>query len=252
LSENRSAPLRAIVNTHSNADHIGANAFIQKRTNCEVWTTRIEGALTERPSLEPLLLWAAWPFKQIRGKFIEAKPSKVTYIESEGRIMDTALRAVPLPGHYLDMIGVVTPDDVFFLADSVFDPKILKKYRFSVMLDISGAYKTFDMIDSARASWFVPCHAPVTDDIHELIEQNRAGQAWITANVYQAIEGTDGISREDVLSKIGVANELEMDAAHLLLNLASVNAHLTWLAELDRIEPFVKDCRLLWRVKQKN
>ncbi|GHS89321.1 hydrolase [Synergistales bacterium] len=251
LSENRSAPLRAIVNTHSNADHIGANAFIQKRTNCEVWTTRIEGVMTERPSLEPLLLWAAWPFKQIRGKFIEAKPSKVKFIESEGQIMDTSLKAVPLPGHYLDMIGVITPDNVFFLADSLFDPKILEKYRFSVMLDIASAYKTFDMIAEARASWFVPCHANPTNDIHELVEQNRAGQAWITESVYRAIEGTEGVSREDALSKIGVAEELEMDAAHLLLNLASVNAHLTYLAEQDRIEPFVKDCRLLWRVRPK-
>jgi glyoxylase-like metal-dependent hydrolase (beta-lactamase superfamily II) len=249
LSESRAAPLRAIVNTHSNADHIGANAFIQKRTSCEVWTTRIEGVMTERPSLEPLLLWAAWPFKQIRGKFIEAKPSKVTYIESEGPIMDTALRAVPLPGHYLDMIGVVTPDDVFFLADSLFDPKILEKYRFSVMLDISSAYKTFDMIENSSASWFVPCHAPATDDIRELVAQNRVGLAWITDKVYRAIEGTEGISREDALSKIGVAEKLEMDAAHLLLNLASVDAHLTYLAEQDKIEPFVKDCRLLWRVK---
>ena len=74
LNEERQVPLRAIVNTHSNADHVGANAFIQKRTNCEIWTTRIEGILTERTSLEPLLLWSAWPFKGIRGKFIEAKP----------------------------------------------------------------------------------------------------------------------------------------------------------------------------------
>ncbi|GHV35003.1 hydrolase [Synergistales bacterium] len=254
LSENRGAPLRAVVNTHSNADHIGANAFIQKRTNCAVWATRIEGVMTERPSLEPLLLWAAWPFKQIRGKFIEAKPSKVTYIESEGRIMDTSLKAVPLPGHYLDMIGVTTPDNVFFLADSLFDPKILKKYRFSVMLDIDSAYKTFDMIENTCASWFVPCHAPVTNDIRELVAQNRAGQAWITERVYRAVEeaeGVDGVSREDALSKIGVAEGLDMDAAHLLLNLASVNAHLTYLAERDKIEPFVKDCRLLWRVKPK-
>ncbi|MDR1979121.1 MAG: MBL fold metallo-hydrolase [Synergistaceae bacterium] len=259
--ERRDTPLRAIVNTHSNADHIGANAFIQKRTNCQVWTTRIEGILTERTSLEPLLLWSAWPFKAIRGKFIEAKPSKVVFIDQpmaigdprftdEYPIKDTALVAVPLPGHYLDMIGVKTPDDVFFLADALFDPTVLEKYRFCVMLDVTSAHKTLDMIERTNARWFVPCHAPATQDAGELARQNHEGLNWVTEAVYEALTNSGRpLTREEILSHIGVTHGLEMDAAHLLLNLACVAAHLTHLSELDRVEPFVEDCRLLWRKK---
>jgi glyoxylase-like metal-dependent hydrolase (beta-lactamase superfamily II) len=245
--------LRAIVNTHSNADHIGANALIQKRTNCEVWTTRLEGLLTERTALEPLLLWSAWPFKQIRGKFIEAKPSRVTFIDSPARpedeefpIRDTALVAVPLPGHYLDMIGVGTPDDVFFLADALFDPSILAKYRFCVMLDIAAAYRTLDKIERVPARWFVPCHAPVVQDIHELARQNRQGLAWITEAVERALTEAGPLSREEILSHIALAEGLEMDAAHLLLNLTSVSAHLSYLSDLGRAKPLIQNCRLLW------
>ncbi|MDR1048618.1 MAG: MBL fold metallo-hydrolase [Synergistaceae bacterium] len=250
LGATRNAPLRAIVNTHSNADHIGANALIQKRTGCEVWATRAEGLLTERTALEPTLLWSARPFKEIRGKFMEAKPSEVTFIASDGPIMDTALQAVPLPGHFLDMIGVKTPDGVFFVADALFDPSILEKYRFSVMLDIAGAYRTFDTIENAADSaWFVPCHAPATRDVRELTRRNREGLAWVTDEIEKTLKDGAALSREDILSSAALANGLEMDAAHLLLNLASVSAHLTYLSELDRAEPFVKDCRLLWRKK---
>ncbi|MDR2179571.1 MAG: MBL fold metallo-hydrolase [Synergistaceae bacterium] len=261
LGEERKVPLRAIVNTHSNADHVGANAFIQKRTDCEVWTTRIEGILTERTTLEPLLLWSAWPFKGIRGKFIEAKPSKVTFIDqpmaigdprlaNEYPIRDTELTAVPLPGHYLDMIGVRTPDGVFFLADALFDPTVLEKYRFCVMLDVAGAHKTLDMIVNAKARWFVPCHAPVTQDVGELVRQNKEGLNWVTEAVDGALANADRpLTREEILSRIGVANKMEMDAAHLLLNLSCVAAHLTYLSELDRVEPLVQDCFLLWKRK---
>jgi glyoxylase-like metal-dependent hydrolase (beta-lactamase superfamily II) len=266
LSEERKdVPLRAIVNTHSNADHIGANALIQKRTNCQVWATRIEGIMTERTSLEPLLLWSAWPFKEIRGKFIEAKPSKVTFIGepasiavtqasmSEGPdypIQDTALVATPLPGHYLDMIGVKTPDNVFFLADALFDPTILAKYRFCVMLDVTSAYRTLDKIQASDARWFVPCHAPATQNILELVRQNKEGLAWITDAVEQALAtSATPLTKEEILSRVGVTHGLEMDALHLLLNLTSVAAHLTYLSELGRVEPFVQDCRLLWKRK---
>jgi glyoxylase-like metal-dependent hydrolase (beta-lactamase superfamily II) len=217
--------------------------------------------MTERPSLEPLFLWAAWPFREIRGKFIEAKPSKVTFIgpaappeiagqtpANEYPIGDTALTAVPLPGHYLDMIGVKTPDGVFFLADALFDAAILAKYRFCVMLDVASAYKTLDMIEGTAARWFVPCHAPATQDVRELVLQNRAGLAWISDAVEKALtDSGKSLTREGILSRIGVSNGLEMDAAHLLLNLTAVSAHLTYLSEQGKVEPFVEDCRLLWR-----
>jgi glyoxylase-like metal-dependent hydrolase (beta-lactamase superfamily II) len=259
--ERKNVPLRAIVNTHSNADHIGANAFIQKRTGCQVWATRIEGMLTETPLLESLLLWAAWPFKAIRGKFIEAKASKVTVIGpatgdserttgGEYPIGDTALMAMPLPGHFLDMIGVKTPDGVFFLADALFAPEILAKYRFCVMLDVLGAYKTLDAIERTEAQWFVPCHAPATRDVGELVRQNREGLAWISDTVEKTLTDSERpLTREEILSRVGVANGLEMDAAHLLLNLTAISAHLTYLSELDKVEPFVENCLLLWRKK---
>ncbi|MDR1377317.1 MAG: MBL fold metallo-hydrolase [Synergistaceae bacterium] len=261
LNEERKVPLRAIVNTHSNADHIGANAFIQKRTDCEVWTTRIEGILTERTSLEPLMLWSAWPFKEIRGKFIEAKPSKVTFIDQPMAIGDprfadeypignTELVAVPLPGHYLDMIGVMTPDGVFFLADALFDPTVLEKYRFCVMLDVTSAHKTLDKIEKANARWFVPCHAPATQNVGTLVRQNKDGLNWVTEAVDEALASSERpLTREEILSRIGMANGLEMDAAHLLLNLSCVSAHLTHLSELDRVEPVVHDCLLVWKRK---
>ena len=248
IKEKRDTPLRVIINTHSNADHIGGNSFIQKRTGCEVWANLIEGLLTEKPSLEPMMLWSAWPFKEIRGKFLEAKPSKVTFIESEGPIKDTSLTAVPLPGHYFDMIGVTTPDNVFFVADALFDPLILAKYRFSVMLDVAAAYATLDKIAAAEVRWFVPSHAKPTSDISKLTQQNKDGLAWISESVFDALADS-ALTREEILSKIAMANGLEMGASYLLLNLASVSAHLTYLSEQDKIEPFVQDCRLLWRRK---
>ena len=41
--------VKGIINTHSNADHIGGNKFIQDRTNCVILNGKIEKSFTENP-----------------------------------------------------------------------------------------------------------------------------------------------------------------------------------------------------------
>jgi glyoxylase-like metal-dependent hydrolase (beta-lactamase superfamily II) len=248
ILESRDVPLTAIINTHSNADHIGGNSFIQKRTGCKIWTTRFEALITESPSIEPLFLWGAFPFSGIRNKFMEAKPSKAEVISNEGIIMDTNLIAVPLPGHFLDMIGVITPDNVFFVADSLFDPAVIKKYLFIVMLDIASAYRTFDLIlKNNSALWFVPSHAEPVNDVKPLVEANRNAIHSLSEEILAACATPS--SKEEILVALASKHGIEMDASHFLLNQASVASHLTWLSEKGLIEHFMDGFRLLWRKK---
>jgi len=243
--ESRKIPLAAIINTHSNADHIGGNSFIQKRTGCKVWATRFEALITESPKIEPMFLWGAFPFSDIRNKFMEAKPSKAEIIPNEGAVMDTGLTAVPLPGHFLDMIGILTPDNVFFVADSLFDPVVIKKYFFMVMLDIASAHSTFDLIENSGAQWFVPSHAEPAKDVRPLVEANRNAVRNLSEEVLAACDVPR--SREEILVKLAFEHGIEMDASHFLLNQSSVASHLTWLSEKGLVEHFMDGYRLLWR-----
>src|SRR5690554_1343260 len=68
----------AIINTHGHADHFGANAFVQKRTGCEIWAPAIEAAVIENPILQPALLFGgAAPADALRTKFLLAEASTV-------------------------------------------------------------------------------------------------------------------------------------------------------------------------------
>ncbi|MDR1741805.1 MAG: MBL fold metallo-hydrolase [Synergistaceae bacterium] len=251
-----SRTLRAIITTHAHPDHIGATPFIQKRTNCEVWATDIEGVLAKRPPMVPLMAWSAKPFPSVvigsAKKFLEARPSsRVSFIEDgtgPRKIMDTELVAEPLPGHSVDMIGVLTPDRVFFLADAVLDPSVLEKYRFSVMIDIAAELETLNKIETmSGVEWFVPCHAPVVRDAAELVRHNRESLRWVEESILTALsEGP--MSREDVFAKIADKSGIELDVKQILLDLSSVSAHLTYLAERGEVEPFVSDCHILWRL----
>lgn len=68
--------LTAIYNTHSNADHIGGNKYLQCQTGCKVYAPRIERAFTNHPILEPSFLYGGYPCKDLRHKFLLAQGSK--------------------------------------------------------------------------------------------------------------------------------------------------------------------------------
>ena len=51
ILEEKGWQLAGILNTHSNADHIGGNQYLQKKTGCRVYSGGIEKAFTEHPVL---------------------------------------------------------------------------------------------------------------------------------------------------------------------------------------------------------
>ena len=52
--------LTAIYNTHSNADHIGGNKYLQGQTGCKIYAPGIDCAFTRYPVLEPSFLYGGY------------------------------------------------------------------------------------------------------------------------------------------------------------------------------------------------
>jgi glyoxylase-like metal-dependent hydrolase (beta-lactamase superfamily II) len=246
--DGRGLALRLIVNTHANADHIGGNAYLQAQTGCRVAATRMEAAFIADPVLEPSFLWGALPLPALRGKFLEAKPSTVGLVIAEaGPIPGTPLEAVPLPGHYLQMIGVMTPDRVFFAADGLFGEAALAKHPVFFLYDVAGHLATLERLEAFPAEWVVPGHGEPVRGGAALAALAAANRAAVLATV-AAVEAACGRTRafEEVLAEVCVRFSIELDAAQYVLVGGTVKAFLTWLCEQGRIRPRFEGGRMLW------
>ena len=104
--------LTAIYNTHSNADHIGGNRYLQGQTGCRIFAPGVECAFTRRPELEPSFLYGGYPCRDLRHKFLMAQESDAEPLTADA--LPKGFGAIELPGHFFDMVGYRTPDDVEF------------------------------------------------------------------------------------------------------------------------------------------
>ncbi|OUO33398.1 MBL fold metallo-hydrolase [Olsenella sp. An293] len=243
LLDERGWRLTAIYNTHSNADHIGGNRYLQAQTGCRVFAPGVECAFTRRPELEPAFLYGGYPCRDLRHKFLLAQESDAEPLTAEE--LPEGLEAIGLPGHFFDMVGYRTADDVVFLADCLSSAETLEKYRVSFVYDVAAYLETLEMVKGLSARMFVPAHAPATEDVSELAQLN-------IDTVHEVAEKIVGLcaeprSFEGILQRVFADYGLRMTFEQHALVGSTVRSYLSWLRDAGRVGVEFEDNVLLWR-----
>lgn len=235
--------LAAIYNTHSNADHIGGNQYLQKQTGCKVYAPGIDCDFTRHPVLEPAFLYGGFPFSELRHKFLMAQPSDAQALTPE--VLPDGLEVIPLPGHFFDMVGFRTSDDVVYLADCLSSRETLDKYQIGFIYDVAAYLKTLEAVRAMQARMFVPAHAAAADEIAELAQYN-------IDKVCEIADRIVGICKEprcfeEILKRLFDDCGLEMTFEQYVLVGSTVRSYLAWLKDSGRLEALFENNMLLWR-----
>ncbi len=235
--------LDAIYNTHSNADHIGGNAYLAKQTGCALYAPGIEAAFTQHPILEPALLYGGYPMKALRHKFLLAQESDAQPLTPEH--LPAGFELIPLPGHFFDMIGLRTPDDVVFLADCLSSQATLDKYQISYVYDVAAYLDTLERVKEMHAALFVPAHADATEDIAPLAQYNIDKVNEIAGHILDFCAAPHTF--EEVLQHLFTSYDLAMTFEQYALVGSTVRNYLSWLLDSERLSATFTDNRLLWQ-----
>lgn len=216
--------LTAIYNTHSNADHIGGNQYLQKQTGCAIYAPGMEQCVTCHTVLEPSLLYGGCPPKALRNKFLMAQESQAQLLTAE--VLPESWELLPLPGHFLDMVGFRTGDDVMYLADCL------------------ASRETLERVKTMEAALFVPSHAAAAEHIAPLAQYNIDR----TQEAAERIAGLcTGVTFDEVLAGVFKTYGLEMSLPQYALLGGTVKSYLSYLMDRGEVAAEAEDCRLIWR-----
>ena len=235
--------LSAIYNTHSNADHIGGNQYLQKQTGCKVYAPGIECAFTRSPILEPAFLYGGYPFRELRHKFLMAQACDVQELTQE--VLPEGFEIIPLPGHFFNMAGFRTPDNIVFLADCLSSRETLDKYQIGFIYDVAAYLKTLETVKTIKAKMFIPAHAAVSEDITELAQYNIDKVLEIAERITGICEQPN--SFESILQRLFSDYGLDMTFEQYVLVGSTVRSYLAWLKDTGRLTALFEDNMLLWQ-----
>lgn len=235
--------LVAIYNTHSHADHIGGNKYLQDQKKCKVYAPDIEDFFVKNPSFEPTLLNSSVPYKEQKGKFLMAQPSDCEVLSAEN--LPKGWEVISLPGHCYNMVGFKTADNVIFLADSLCSELTLEKYQISYVFNVGQYLETLAFLKELKADFFVPSHVGVCTDISELIELNISKVNEIGDKIVKLCE--TAVTFEELLQSVFEAYELSMNQVQYMLISSTLRSYLTWLKEAGRVEILFEQTQMLWK-----
>ena len=244
--------IKAIINTHSHADHCGANNYIQQKTNCEIWITENEQGSLINPFLQPIISWGGNPLPEINSSYYVAEktvPNKIINTNEKLTLLNgIKLSFINLPGHYFEMVGILCENDnkkVLFASDGIFGRKNIGKYWIPFLYDVKEFKNSLDTISSLNADFCIPGHGEPTSQIEETVELNKIAIISNEQCILEALKYKEQ-TQEDILKYVADKNEINLHIAQYMLIGCTIKAYLTFLYNEGKISYHIKENKMYW------
>lgn len=236
-----------IINTHSHMDHCGGNRYFKTAyPGSIIYSSPLEKIFIENPDFFPTMLFSSSPIKSIE-KNSNSIEVDFTLEYGINKINDEKFEIIPLKGHFIEQIGIITPERVCFTGDAVFSDEIIEKYSLPFLFDIRESLNTLNFLKNVEADYFVlghSCPCLTRDEFLPLIDRNIDNIKKYNEQILELLD--QPLTREDLLENLVILNNLEMEFRQYHLNLSAVSAFIKYLYDENLINYSIEGGKLFY------
>lgn len=229
----------AVLNTHSHADHIGGNGWLQRTYNAEVHASAIELPYIEHPALEGHYLYSAESLETMKTKFFCAEPSRgvnghlinqrMEPFQWQGR----QLQLLDLKGHSPGMIGVMEESGFVFLGDTLFTQDIIEKHKLLFVHNVLEWLASLSFLETLPANGYVLSHGGFYETVDDLITLTRKSLLTTQEQIYDLLKSPK--EEGQIHQALAEALALTESVPGYYLNHSAIRAHLSALMSNKQI-----------------
>ncbi|WP_407425464.1 MBL fold metallo-hydrolase [Treponema sp.] len=248
--------LKAIINTHSHADHCGGNSYLVRKTGCEVWASKGEAYLMEFPDIETQLVWGGTAIHDIRSKYLLAEACRVNRVfngEEEiavscdnGKIL---LNVISLPGHYVDQTGFLFTDTdgkkIMFAGDVLSGRNSIKKHWIQYLLDETKTKESLEKIQNIKADFYIPGHGDIVDNIEGIAELNLLAILETEDMIIDELKIPK--TMEQLLKAVADRSGITLKTSQFCLIGSTLRSYVTGLYESGKISYEILENQMFWK-----
>ncbi|NEZ45750.1 MBL fold metallo-hydrolase [Clostridium niameyense] len=246
LIENKLHP-KYIINTHNHLDHCGGNiVFKNNYPGCLTYSSYKEKLFMENQELGTALAFSSSPLKHIHKS---NKPIEIDYVLDYGinKINDEKFEIIPLKGHSIEQIGIITPEKVCFLGDALFSDEIIGKYSLPYYYDVEESIKTLENIRNIEADYFILSHCNKIlskDEVLKLVDENIKNIEKHINLILELLE--QPLTKEDLMENLSILENFKMSFNQFLIYLSAISAFISYLYNKDLINYSIEDGKLYY------
>ena len=155
---------------------------------------------------------------------------------------------IRLDGHSFAQVGIKTPDDVWFVADSVVSAKTLSRCKVGFIYNIVEYLLSLERLKTLRGKVFVPAHCSPVNSIAELAQINYDNTLEVAAAIKELC--TDGLSIDELMEKLFARFCIKPHLMQYALVGFTVRSYLSWLCDRGEMTPVFEGTKLVWKTSE--